>query len=85
MARKYAAKSTAAASLRSWATPRLQRVSNTSWAVYLTWAKGGVYLGEDGIYLGHVEARDETDAREKAIKHYNIRESERFRLNIKRK
>jgi hypothetical protein len=60
-------------------------VSNTSWAVYLTWAKGGVYLGEDGIYLGQVEARDETDAREKAIKHYNIRESERFRLNIKRK
>jgi hypothetical protein len=83
MARKYAAKRAAAASLQSRA-PRPQRVSNTSWAVYLTWAKGGVYVDDDGIYLGHVEAQDETDARGKAMKLYNVSESQRFRLNIKR-
>jgi hypothetical protein len=64
--------------------PRPKKVANaTSWAVYLTWAKGGVYLGDDGIYLGRVEAGDEIEAREKAIKLYNTRESKGFRLNIK--
>jgi hypothetical protein len=81
----------AAAPLQRRAAPRPKKVANEfmSWAVYMTWAKGGVHSGpvewaKDGVYLGHVEARDEAAAREKAIKHYNVRESERFRLNIKR-
>jgi hypothetical protein len=80
-----------APSLQRRTAPRPKKVANESmrWAVYLTWAKGGAYSGpvewaKDGVYLGRVEARDEAAAREKAIKHYNVRESERFRLNIKR-
>ena len=67
----------AAAPMQRRAAPRPRKVVNesTSWAVYLSRARGGVYLG-------HVEARDEADAREKAVKLYDIRESERFRLNV---
>jgi hypothetical protein len=82
----------AAAPLQRRTALRPKKVANDSmrWAVYLTWAKtkSGSYSGpvewaKDGVYLGHVEARDEAAAREKAIKHYNVCESERFRLNIK--
>ena len=81
----------AAAPLQRRSAPRPKKMANDSmrWAVYLTWAKGGVHSGpvewaKDGVYLGRVEARDEAAAREKAIQHYNVCESERFRLNIKR-
>ena len=81
----------AAAPLQRRATPRPKKVASesTSWAVYLTWAKGGVYFGpvewaRGGVYLGHVEARDEADARENAIRLYDICESERFRLSVRR-
>ena len=56
--------------------PRKKSNEPTSWAVYLMRSKG--------IYLGHVEARDETEATSKAIKLFDIRPVEQCRLSVRR-
>jgi hypothetical protein len=56
--------------------PRKQSDEPESWAVYLMRAKG--------TYLGHVEARNEAEAIDKAVKVFSVRESERCRLSVRR-
>jgi hypothetical protein len=56
--------------------PRKQSDECTSWAVYLMRAKG--------TYLGHVEARDEAEAIDKAIKVFGIRPEEQSRIIVRR-
>jgi hypothetical protein len=56
--------------------PRKQSDEPEGWAVYLMRAKG--------TYLGHVEARDQAEAIDKAVKVFGVRESERWRLSVRR-
>jgi hypothetical protein len=56
--------------------PRKQSAEPVGWKVYIMRAKG--------TYLGQVEARDEAEAMDKAIKVFGVRESERCWLSVRR-
>jgi hypothetical protein len=56
--------------------PRKQSGEPVSWSVHIMRAKL--------TYLGSVEARDEAEAMDKAMRQLNIREAERFRISVKR-
>ena len=56
--------------------PRKQSAEPNSWSVHMMKAKL--------TYLGSVEARDEKEATDKAIRDLNIREADRFRISVKR-
>jgi hypothetical protein len=56
--------------------PAKQSAKPVTWAVYLMKAKPQ--------WVGSVEARDEQEAMDKAMRDLNIREADRFRVSVRR-
>jgi hypothetical protein len=56
--------------------PRKQSVEPVQWSVHIMRAKL--------TRLGPVEARDEAEAMDKAMRELNIREADRFRVSVRR-
>jgi hypothetical protein len=61
---------------RGMKKPRKQSGEPVGWKVYIMRAKLS--------WLGFVEARDEREALDKAMRDLNIREADRFRISVRR-
>ena len=67
---------------RAMKKPRKPSSEPDRWTVYMASSKP-IWRGKL-TYLGSVEARDEAEAREKAIKQLDIRPADQFRITVRR-
>ena len=56
---------------------RKEAVEPHRWTVYQ-------FRGKKLVWMGAVEARDEAEAREKALKQLDIRPADQYRISVKR-